>query len=250
MRNPRFALAAGVFLAAISLSVKANADARIRSGVAQVLWTYYETTEPFTGNHGGNGDNIIRLINVNGGANTNLTGDRPRTVCAMIYVFDDDEEMGECSGCPLSSAQLATFSVEHNLTSDWGVAGGPEEGDHDEGAIAIISTDVNPSLIAVGSNSNGQGCLNTQSGACNAGCDPTNSPGYKTTTTDNLAGSITHNQTTVGGTTTSIEITGVTETELSGDAGGDAINLTYLQIQCGALVGNGSSGGICTCPAE
>ena len=51
----------------------------------QVLCTYYETTEEFTFcssstadldgcDVGGNGDNIIRLINPNGAANGNLAG--------------------------------------------------------------------------------------------------------------------------------------------------------------------------------
>jgi len=43
---------------------------------------------------------------------------------------------------------------------------------------------------------------------------------------------------------------GITETALSDDAGGDPTNLTYLQERCGALVGNGTGGGICNCPTE
>jgi hypothetical protein len=39
--------------------------------------------------------------------------------CAMIYVFDDDEEMVECCGCPLSSADVQYFSVAHDLTANW-----------------------------------------------------------------------------------------------------------------------------------
>jgi len=156
------ALAAGAILFAVALSAPANA-ATLRRGSTggsasvtgslpgEVLWTYYETTEAFTicgsttsdsdgCDVGGNGDNIIRLINPNGSGNGNLAGAKPQTVCAMIYVFDDDEEMGECCGCPLSSTQLATFSVEFNLTSDWGLTGGPEAGDHKNGSIAIVAT--------------------------------------------------------------------------------------------------------------
>ena len=58
---------------------------------------------------GGAGDNILRLINPNGAANGNLAGAQEQTVCAMIYVFDDDEEMGECCGCPLSSSSAEDF---------------------------------------------------------------------------------------------------------------------------------------------
>jgi hypothetical protein len=163
----------------------------------------------------------------------------------MIYVFDDDEEMGECCGCPLSSAQLATVSVEGNLTANWGIqspATNNESGtDNSNGAIAVVAAAPNTALTCTG-----------QSGACNGGCDPTNVPGYSVTTASNLLGSVTHNQlvgrqigTSVGGLTA-----GLTETPLSDDAGGDPTNLIYLQTQCGALIGNGTGGGICNCPIE
>jgi hypothetical protein len=257
------ALAAGALLIAVALSASANA-ATLRRGSTgggatvtgalpgQVLWTYYETTEDFTlcnsttadsdgCNVGGNGDNIIRLINPNGAANGNLAGAKEQPVCAMIYVFDDDEEMGECCGCPLTSAQLATFSVEFNLTNDWGLTGGPEAGDHSNGAIAIVAAA--PNTVA---------CLGAGGdGACNGGCDPTNVPGYSVTTASNLLGSVTHNQQVQeGGTGSSGFTSGLTEIGLFDDAGGDPTNLIYLQTQCGALIGNGSRGGICNCPIE
>ena len=34
------------------------------------------------------------------------------------------------------------------------------------------------------------------------------------------------------------------------DAGGDPTNLVYLQSQCGALIGNGSGGGVCDCTVQ
>ncbi len=140
-----FALAAAVFLVSIALSALTNAgslrgdstggDGAASSLPGQVQWGYYETTEvaalcagsdPSEGcDQGGNGDSILRLIDPNGSANPALGGsDQP--VCAMIYVFDDDQEMGECCGCPLTSAQLATFSVDKNLTSNWGLGEAPE----------------------------------------------------------------------------------------------------------------------------
>jgi hypothetical protein len=240
----------------VAFGLSASAHAMSPDVPGQVLWTYYETTEPYTScssttadtdgcNVGGRGDNIIRLVNPNGAANANLAGAQTNTVCAMIYVFDDDEEMGECCGCPLSSTQLATFSVEHNLTSNWGLSGGSEGGDHGNGSIAIIAASQN-APIAVGSSSNGQGCAITQSGACNLGCDPTNVPGYPVAVAggNNLLGSITHDQAI-------FPIDGqITETKLNDDCHGEDVNLIYLQNQCGALVGNGSHGGICNCPIE
>jgi len=262
------ALAAGIFLAVVALSISANASS-LRQGSTgssgavtgalpgEVLWTYYETlhqpgivvcsgpgpiTVDTTCNTIGNGDNIIRLINPNGGANGNLAGAKPQPVCAMIYVFDDDQEMGECCGCPLTSAQMATFSVEHNLTSNWGLQDvEPTFFEDTLGSIAIVAAAPNA------------GSCTGQSGACHGGCDPTNVPGYSVTTANNLLGSVTHNQGVlvrlINTTLAAVEF-GVTETALSDDAGGDPSNLTYLQAQCGALVGNGTGGGICNCPIE
>jgi hypothetical protein len=223
-------------------------------GPGEVLWGYYETTEtpflcpgsdPDGCNHGGNGDNIIRLVNPNGSANLALAGDQ--TICAMIYVFDDDEEMGECCGCPLTSSELSTLSVENNLTSNW-VGAGPEKGDHASGAIAIVAAPQIPGLISLGPSNNGHFCTAGQSGACNLGCDPTHSPGFVVTSANNLLGSITHNQVVQAGPPGfNGAAFNLTEVELFDDAGGDPTNLTYLQEECGALVGNGSGAGSCNC---
>jgi hypothetical protein len=175
-------------------------------------------------------------VNPNGSANS-LVGGSDQPVCAMIYVFDDDQEMGECCGCPLTPAQLASFSVENNLTSDWGLRGGPEGGDHGNGTIAIVAAAQSPALVALGPSSNGQFCRAGQSGACIFGCDPTNVPGYSVTNISNLLGSITHNQVVQAGPLNfSGAIFGITEIGLFDDGGGDPTNVTYLQNQCGALV--------------
>jgi hypothetical protein len=217
MRNhplKTFAFAIGIFLATMGLSGSAHAASPTAS----------------------DSDDIIRLINPNGAANGNLAGAKPETVCAMIYIFDDDQEMGECCGCPLTSAQLATFSVQHNLTSNWGLGGG----NNLNGAFAIAAAEPNAPA-----------CLQ-KSAACNGGCDPTNVPGYSVTTSSNLLGSVTRNQfvETPSGTSELFVAFGITETALSDDAAGDPTNLIYLQEQCGAIVGNGTGGGICNCPTE
>jgi hypothetical protein len=259
-----FVLTVAAFLIAIALSAPVNSDS-LREGSTgggstvtgslpgQVLWGYYETTQegllcvgsqPVEGcDQGGNGDNILRLINPNGVANSALGVDQ--SVCAMIYVFDDDEEMGECCGCPVTSAGLATFSVEHDLLSNF-ISG--TEHYSGSGAIAVVAASQNPQIVALGPNSNGSLCSVGQSGACNLGCDPTNNPGYTVTTTNNLLGSITHNQVIQAGPLDFPgALFGITETALYDDAQGDQNNLAYLQSECGALVGNGSGGGICKC---
>jgi hypothetical protein len=220
----------------------------------QVLWSYYETTSPLSlcstdtagipesgCDNAGNGDNIIRVINPTGSADPALSGTQ-NPVCAMIYVFDDDEEMGECCGCPVSSAGLVTFSVETQLIANW-TTGLPNPG---VGAIAIVAAPQNTSIISLASPSNGQGCAVTQSAACNFGCDPTNTPGYTATAANNLFASITHNQIVTG--TSGGTNSGLTEVGFFDDAGGDGTNLTYLQHQCGGAIGNGSTKGICHCP--
>ena len=156
-------------------------------GPGEVLWTYYD----IIGAPGGAGDNILTLINPSGSANPNLGGAGTDT-CAMIYVFDDDEEMGECCGCPISPAGIKTCSVEHDLTSNWGIAAA-EGRDNANGAIAIVAAASNVAYVT-GSPSNGQFCPDTQSAACNAGCDPTGQPGYSVSSAFNLLGSIVHNQ--------------------------------------------------------
>ena len=237
----------------------------------QVQWTYFQTfnslgqfcppgpgPDPFEDvlcNTEGEGDNILRLINPNGGANGNLSGVKSQTVCAMIYVFDDDEEMGECCGCPLSSAQLATFSVQQNLVANFGITGepglAPISTENGLGAIAIVAAAPNVPVV-ISPAGNGNGCAANQSGACNLGCDPTNTPGYVVSPASNLFGSMTHEQSVQQGPEGNQDLifAQLTETALSDDGGGDPTNLIYLQTQCGALVGNGTGGGICTCPLE
>ncbi len=226
------ALVAG---AAFLATVSTPARAVMLPGSA--LFGYYDVSEPFTetstspGEVGtGVGDNILRLVNPNGNGNASFGA--VGTECAMIYVFDDDEEMGECCGCPLSPSRIATFSFRSNLTADWAVEGA-EGIDNDSGTIAIRAASIN----AIGCLSFANpGQINP---ACNGGCDPTN--GYVANPT--LLGSITHNQ-EINGTSS------LTEVSLFDNGIGEPINNVYLIQQCAALVGNGSGGGICTCPTE
>jgi hypothetical protein len=239
------ALVAGAFLVTFALSAPAKAATLRRATTAgsaasggsepgSVLRTYYDTTYTFAPcpsngtagstilggcNQGGNGDNIIRLINPNGSPSPAAGGGTEVPVCANIYVFDDDQEMDACCSCPISSAGLLTLSVKSNLLSNLVIQGNPDEGK--QGALAIVAT------------------------AETTSCDATNfgSPG-----TDNLLGSITHNSAVANNTGGST--TGLTEIGLFDDAGGDQVNLTYLQAECAVLIGNASNAGRCTCPVE
>ena len=260
-----------IMLSAIAMGSSASAGSSIRNGLTrriivapndsqpaalpgQILYTHYETTQPFSTcsglsaptscKSGGNGDALLRLINPNGSANPGLQAGEEHTVCAMIYVFDGDQEMGECCGCPLSPSKLSTFSVLDNLTSNF-IFGGAN--DYGNGIIAVVAADQNTHLLDFSSSSTGQGCAFGQSGACNYGCDPTNFPGYAVTTDNNLLGSMTHNQYVESNSGTTV---GITESNLYDDGQGNEGNLMYLQFQCGVLVGNGSGAGTCNCPSQ
>ncbi len=183
-----------------------------------LLDTYIDTT---------NGDNLVRLVNpVSSSGN----------VCAMIYVFNDQEEMGECCGCPLSPQKLLSLSVDNQLTQNWSNSAGPTPGFGMIDVVAAAPDALAPGTIGVNSPTNGQGCGEGQTLACNGGCDPTYLPGY-TPHRDFLKGYILHDQTP-----------GNPEVPLldAGDATADTV--TYLQAECAAIVGTDSGQAICTCP--
>ena len=108
-------LVVGAFLASIAVPAnagslrKAAASAAASSGAAaadpgSVLYGYYDVSEPTTDNGTCNGDNVMRLINTTG-----------QDMCALIYVFDDDEQLGECCGCPLTANEQENFLVSTNI---------------------------------------------------------------------------------------------------------------------------------------
>ena len=169
-----------------------------------------------------NGDNIVSLINP---ATTGSTD-----VCAMIYVFDDDEEMTECCGCPLSPQMLLTLSVDNNLNNnptDTQLFGGRQSG-----PIEAVSAAPNPHLQGSAGINNGSGCSVGQSGACNDGCDPTQNPGYNPS--QQVKGYIAH-------------YAGTVNVSFNTASDPDPTTLTYLEEECGSLVGNESGSGICSC---
>jgi hypothetical protein len=194
---------------------------------------YYDTAERSSDNGTGTGDNILRLNNPTRGNGT---------LCAMIYVFDDDEEMGECCGCPLSPDKLLALSVKGDLTSNWAVFG-PEGLDNDSGVIDIIS--------ATPDHTTGEPPCSSAQG-CNGGCDPTNSPAAATIVpTPHLKGYILHTQrlaeAPLDGAGRGPVTTNLTEVPLADSGDATPGTLTYLAAQCGAIIGGSSGGGVCDC---
>ena len=133
-------------------------------------------------------------------------------LCAMIYVFDNDQQLSECCGCVETHNGLRTLSVRANLTSNplTGVLS-------TNGVIKIVSAAVN-----------------------NSPCDPTSN----VTPKPNLRAWGTHTQNlVVNGRLASFPIT---ETEFSDSTLG-ATELANLQAQCAFIGILGSGHGICTC---
>ena len=133
-------------------------------------------------------------------------------LCAMIYVFDNDQQLTECCGCVETHNGLRTLSVKRNLTSN------PLTGRvSTNGVIKVISAAVN-----------------------NSPCDPTSNVAPKA----NLRSWATHTQNFVtNGNQASWPIT---ETEFSDSALG-ATELANLQAQCAFVGILGSGQGICSC---
>jgi len=129
-------------------------------------------------------------------------------LCAMIYVFDADQQLTECCGCVETHNGLRTLSVRSNLTSNplTGVVSR-------NGVIKVVSAAVN-----------------------NSPCDPTTN----VTPTANLRVWATHIQNAVG------TAWPITETE-SSDSTLGATELANLQAQCAFVGILGSGQGTCSC---
>jgi len=237
---------AGAFLAAATVpanaaslkglsSAGANLNSSTGGPTGNFLSTWYDIGTPVGANphtelfsYGTpNGDNLIRLVEPNGCGNGGVGNGNcgfETDQCVMIYVFDDDQEMGECCGCRITPNELETFSVRNQLVGNWALA----TQDNSQGSI-----------IVVGSSVNAAGGCNPNNRTCNSGCDPTLTA--VTSGASNLQGSITHDQLIAGATH-------LTETGLFDQGEGESTNNAFLATQCASLNGNSSHhAGFCYC---
>src|SRR5271165_3177559 len=92
--------------------------------------------------------NYIANNGVSGAPDATLRVTNPGTsngnLCAMVYVFDNDQQMDECCGCITTPDGLRTFSVTKDLTSN---------------PLTVVTTTGDIKLVAAAVN--------------NAPCDPT-----------------------------------------------------------------------------
>ena len=169
----------------------------IGSGIAMAQDVY--KLNYFSNNVAGAPDGTVRIDN---------PGLTYGNLCAMIYVFDADQQLSECCGCVETHNGLRTLSVKHDLTSN------PLTGRvSTTGVIKVVSAAVN-----------------------NSPCDPTSNVSPKA----NLRAWGTHIQNPVGAAFP------ITETEFSDSTLG-ATELANLQAQCAFIGILGSGYGICTC---
>ena len=61
-------------------------------------------------------DTTVYITNV--GTQTGTTADPSGNLCAMIYVFEPDQQLAECCGCMVTPDGLLTLSVNNNLTNN------------------------------------------------------------------------------------------------------------------------------------
>ena len=214
LASKALAVAAGILLSA-SLVGKAAADPIPGTEIVG----YFDTEATSTNNSTGAGDNIVRIVN-----------DTSIEMCALIYVFDDDEEMGECCGCVLSPNKLINLSVERDLTQSWREA----SGNFENGVVYAFSSAPNNRQCIL---SNGK-----PNPACNAGCDPALGFTPPTTPIPHINGNITRVQ-EIGSQES------ITETDMTNN-GDDDSQEHALASQCSNIVNHGSGLGACRCPSS
>ena len=171
--------------------------------------------------------------------------DREGETCAMIYVFNTEQSLQACCGCPVTADGLLTLNITTQLADNPVALGKLLQ----NGVIRIISTFPNavppPATVPpitpheyIGCDSNTQVC-----------CDPTAVPADG----DPVDGTVTSNQLVAWGD--HIQNTQITETEFQSQSAvaiGAEAEEDYdpygLPEACGDIVRLGSLQGTCTCP--
>jgi len=140
--------------------------------------------------------------------------------CAMIYVFDSDQQLTECCGCKETHNGLRILSVRSNLTSN------PLTG--------VVSRNGVIKIVAAAPNGGG---FNGDS-ECN--------PSTAVTPRPNLRAWVTHIQNAAPLGTFGGSVNAITETE-SLDSTLGATELANLQASCSFVGILGSGQGVCSC---
>jgi len=86
----------------ISLAFRFSSKAVLRALAARVAWPIVTPPAPSR-------PTIIRITN---------PGKTGHDLCAMVYVFDQNQELNECCGCRISDSGLKTLSLLYDLTAN------------------------------------------------------------------------------------------------------------------------------------
>jgi hypothetical protein len=96
-------------LKTLSLAVAVFGFAAILSAQTDTFKVGY-----FSNAHSGSPDGTVRVTNVGSDITTPGSGN----LCAMIYVFEPDQQLAECCGCLITPDGLLTLSINNNLTDN------------------------------------------------------------------------------------------------------------------------------------
>jgi len=252
-RNTRIAWAA----AAVLLLVPVVSSAAWASG-GHFYTTYYDVASSVrttgagyggAGFSGGAGDSLVRVVNP-----THSDTIQNGTICAMFYVFDDNEEMQACCGCPVTPDGLRTISVVNSLTTNWGF----NHADLAAGVLDLVPSSLNWSAPFPGAppprgvNITSVSDCSSPSIAC--GCDPSGggdrpsggSNSTYVTASGELRAWLNHTESLVSAVVSAAPIVSTSVTEFKG-AYLDSVHETDLENTCGFLLTGASGAGVCNC---
>jgi hypothetical protein len=172
-------------------------------------------------------DATVRIDNP-GSAAVCVDGINPAGIsdlCAMIYVFDNDQQLTECCGCLVTPDGLRTLSVRHDLI------GNPLTGTvSNNGVIKIVSAAINNLPCALSG-------VSPDISSSNPTCDPTGDV-YPAPT---LRAWVSHVQNKVGSAYP------ITETAFTDATLSDQELDFNLEEQCAFAQRLGSGKGVCSC---
>jgi len=194
------------------------------------------------GSSGGAGEALLRIVNPTRSDPT-LNG----TLCAMIYVFDDREELQSCCGCPVTPNGVRTLSTINDLTGNFGV----NQANRNAGVIEVISSRLNFVLGVGGTPPLG---INVAGGLA---CDPTGAVGSASGSgvsgavdpTPTLLSEMMHTEALAPSAPPFAPFSTSASAERFQNAPLDQIQLSSLQTDCMLLLANSSGAGVCNCGA-
>ena len=188
-----------------------------------MLLSYYDITI---------NDNTVRLINPT--QSDNAPSFAPGLLCAMVYVFDANEELQECCGCPVTNNGLRKLSVKTDLVSN------PTGGSIPPAGLVVV--------VSATPNKSGEPGVPSQPGPCapNTACTPyvPCDPALEYDAAPNLAAWITHVDQNHGNQNISevkFSLAPSDNTDVYTDGTEGLVSL------CHFIHVNGTGHGICTC---